>query len=463
MTHLLQTTEILTERHSKQHLPHAFLLPEGATQLAVEFTYGPPQVEGQPGRNLLCLSLFDPNGSRGAGHNRANNNIRLNAAYATPGYVPGPLPPGRWQLVVDTHMVLPGAPLTYRLTIDASFDPVPDKAPAYSKGDPPRNAAGWYLGDLHSHTIHSDGHWDVPDLVEAARANTLDFVTLTDHNTVAPLAQMDSLSAPELLTMSGLELTTYAGHALALGVRQWIDWRVRPPGAPPRTMQDIAAAVEAAGGLFVIAHPMSPGDPVCTGCDWQYAEMMPGTARAVEVWNGEWSANNEGGLALWYRWLNQGYRLVATAGTDAHGPPPSLLRVGFNLVYAESLSEAAILTAIRQGHLCLCADNCVLDLKGGTENQRGMVGDTLSGKQASLDVEWSTPEAGDQLRLIADGQLVETIPLTSSGRHRWTFPVERRTWRVVEWRDRDSRMRAVSNPIFFHDETNPSSAVRERA
>src|SRR5579859_2051689 len=127
---LFQTTETLTERQSKQHLAHAFTLPDGATQLTVQFGYGPPTVDGQPGRNLLSLSLFDPNGSRGAGHNRADNSIRLNRYYATPGYVPGPLPPGQWQLVVDTHMVLPGAPLTYDLMIDASFDPITDQDPA---------------------------------------------------------------------------------------------------------------------------------------------------------------------------------------------------------------------------------------------------------------------------------------------------------------------------------------------
>ena len=446
---LLHTTEVLTERQSKRHVAHAFLLPEGVTELVVQFNYGPPHVEGQPGRNLLSLSLFDPNGSRGAGHNRADNNIRLNAVYATPGYIPGPLPPGRWQVVVDTHMVLPGAPLTYDLAVDAVFAPVTDVAPAYSKGITPPRGAGWYRGDLHAHTIHSDGHWDVPDLVAEARANGQDFASLTDHNTIAPLAQMDSLAVPDLLTMGGIELTTYAGHALALGVRRWIDWRVNPPEAPVRTMRDIAAAVEAAGGLFVIAHPMSPGDPVCTGCDWQYAEMMPGTARVVEVWNGEWSDYNEDGLALWYRWLNQGYRLVATAGTDAHGPAPTLHRVGFSVVHAEALTEIAILDAVRQGHLYLSADKCDLNLIGQTENQHGIMGDKLHGKDGHIEVSWSTPEPGDVMRLVAGGQVAETITLEGAGTHTWTFPVEQPTWRAVEWRDQAGHMRALSNPIFF--------------
>jgi len=252
---LLSIQGMFTAQDAKNHIPHSFDVPAGAAQLDVRFEFAPLQVEGQPGTNNLSLSLFDPLGARGAGHNCLDrSSISISAVYATPGYVSGALQPGVWILVIDTHMVLPGAPLNYRLDVTVLFDPIPGEAHVWKKGITNPRGPGWYRGDLHAHTIHSDAHWDMPDLVEAARAYDLDFVTLTDHNTVSPLAQMDSLSTDDLLTMGGLELTTYYGHALALGVRRWIDWRVR---ADERTIQDIAAEVEAAGGLFVIAHPMS--------------------------------------------------------------------------------------------------------------------------------------------------------------------------------------------------------------
>jgi len=102
-----------------------------------------------------------------------------------------------------------------------------------------------------------------------------------------------------------------------MGTRDWVDWRVRPDG---NEMARIAAQVEARGELFVIAHPQAVGDPYCTGCVWRYGQMMPGSARLVEIWNEHWgsSSNNEAALALWYDWLNQGLRMIATAGTDAH-------------------------------------------------------------------------------------------------------------------------------------------------
>jgi len=358
-----------------------------------------------------------------------------------------------WSVVIDTHMILPGGDVTYNLAVEASSDPITEPAPHYTKGITPPRGPGWYRGDLHSHTIHSDGKWDVPELVAAARAEGLDFVTLTDHNTVAPLPQMDSLSAPDLLTMGGIELTTYAGHALALGVRQWIDWRVNPPDGSQRSMRDIAEAVEAAGGLFVIAHPMSPGDPICTGCDWQYPDMMPGTAKLVEIWNGGWADFNEDGLALWYQWLNQGHRLRVTSGSDTHHPPLRREPAGSNVVYAESLTESAILEAIQRGHSYLSTGKPRLTLTAkvqhSTETVSGMMGDVLSGSHAEVTVEWNAPEAGDRLRFIVDGAVCDEFSPEAEGTKTWTLPITKAQWCVLEWRDRNGQMRAITNPIFF--------------
>src|SRR5512133_1190750 len=149
-------------------------------------------------------------------------------------------------------------------------------------------------------------------MVAYARSRRLDFATLRDHNTVSGLGEMDAACADDLLTMGGMELTTFRGHALALGLRDWIDWRTDGE----RTMDQVAAEVAARGGLLIIAHPLALGDPYCSGCDWRFAEVMPGPARAVEVWNGDWDSesNNEAGLRLAFDWLNTGRRLALTAG-----------------------------------------------------------------------------------------------------------------------------------------------------
>jgi hypothetical protein len=452
-----QFNGILTARDAKQHIAHPFTILDGMTELRLHFEYTPARVPG--GLNALHLSLFDPHGFRGAGHRRGDRHestesytIALHQFGATPGYLAGPLPLGEWSVVIDSHMILPDAPISYQLVIDSSSEPIGAAAPAtVVPARPALRGPGWYRGDLHAHTVHSDGAWQIHDLLVAAGAYGLDFVTLSDHNTVSGLAEFARQAPPDLLTIGGIELTTYRGHALALGLREWVDWRVRPG---ERSMPQIAAEVEAADGLFIIAHPMSVGDPICTGCDWRYSDMMPGPARLLEVWNGgEWTSesNNEDALALWYVWLNQGHRLVATAGTDAHGQAPSGVRPGFNNVYAEVFSESGILRAIAQGHVFL-SDGPQLELSAQTANGvTAIMGDILPAERATISARWDGCNPSDLVRLVVNGQPFTEQIAGTQGEQQWGFTPKQARWCLIELREASGRLRAVTNPLFFSE------------
>ncbi|MFQ3634113.1 CehA/McbA family metallohydrolase [Roseiflexus sp.] len=439
----------LTEREWKRHISHPFEVAPGATRMFIRLHFDPLTVGGID--NMLCLSLFDPNGFRGAGHRGgAQHNVTIDAVRATPGYLPGPLPAGQWNAVIDTHMVASGAPCRYTLTITTTDDPVEGATESPNVSVVKTPGRGWYRGDLHAHTIHSDGDWDIPDLIAAARDRRLDFVTLTDHNTISQLRDIDTLTTSDLLVMGGMELTTFWGHALSLGTRHWIDWRIRPG---ERSMPLIAAEIEKEGGLFVIAHPLAPGDPYCTGCDWRYVEMMPGTARAVEVWNGLWNgdSNNEAALALWYEWLNWGLRITATAGTDAHGPAPAAARPGFNVVYAPRREEGAILRAISHGRLFL-SSGPTLELTGTSGETHAMLGDTLPRGAATVHLRWRDVPAGARLRFIVDGARLSEDTIDPTGERAWNLDEGAAQWCVAEIRAADDELLAVTNPIYFAGE-----------
>lgn len=430
----------------KQHVPLRFEVPDQIEQLEITLDYEPHQVDGRS--NLLTLTVFDPHRVRGEGHKmEPHQTVTLSLNQATPGYIAGEIPAGEWLIVINTHMVL--APVRYRLQIVWSAGETSAVRAASLPASTAPRGAGWYRGDLHAHTVHSDAHWDVPDLIAYARQQRLDFVTLSDHNTVSGLAQMDSFSAGDLLTLGGLELTTYYGHALALGVRTWIDWRVQ---ASTRTMTGILQEVEAQGGLFIIAHPMALGDPVCTGCDWQYTDVMPGAARCVEIWNSPWDepgSRNDLALHLWYQWLNQGYRMVATTGSDIHGLPPQVTTYGRDVVYAQALSERAILAAVRQGHLYLSAGPR-LELKAQSLNGAvGMMGDCLNSAHAQLTVNWSDVPDGSSLHWITNGEVRQALPCSGAGSAE--FPLHGDQWALVELRDARQGMLAITNPIFLGD------------
>ena len=433
-------------QQQKQHIPHAFTVAEGATRLTIHFDYAPKFSQGEKYRNDLSLTLFDPQWARGARHNNDDRNLTITETWATPGYLPGKLQPGVWTVWIDTHRVLPPDTIHYWFEIEISHEPVEAHAPFVAAATAPRGA-GWYRGDLHGHSLHSDARWDVPDLAQYARDYQLDFVTLSDHNTTSGVPQLLSLAGDDLLAIGAMELTTYYGHALALGVRQWVEWRTDTGNA---TMPQLAERARADGATFVIAHPHSVGDPACTGCDWGYPDMMPGNARCVEVWNSAWDSDrqNERALALWYDWLNAGYRMVGTRGTDIHGPL-RYTNVGFNVVYAEALSESEILRAIRQGHLYISARPELELTARGSDGSSGMVGDLVTGESVEVSLRWAKGAEGDRLRWIVNGAVVEEMPIAQQGERHWPLNAADARWCTVEIRGANGEMHAVTNPIFL--------------
>lgn len=444
----------LTAGDCKQHFPLRFDVPEGWGVLEMDFAFEPARVRGIA--NRLTLTLFDPDGFRGAGHRGgADHHVYVGETEATPGYLPGPLPSGSWVVEIDTHMIMPGPVVRYRLEVELT-------APADASGARPAVAlrspgvvagqgAGWYRGDLHTHSHHSDAKdFTVADMISLAQAYALDFFFLTDHNTNAGLLDGGLPSDEAPLVCRGIELTTFWGHALCLGTDRWIDWRVRPgTGA----MRHIVDTTRRAGEVFVIAHPLADGDPGCTGCAWRFGGMMPGNARWVEIWNGPWGgdSNNEEALHLWYDWLNQGLRMIATAGTDVHGRVPAGVKPGFNVIYADTLSELALLDALRAGHLYLSAGPELLLTAVDRDGQQAMMGDRVH-QPASFRVAWNETPAGGEVRLLVNGRLLTSLASGDGGEHRWRIDPAEGDWIVAEVRAEDGSLLAVTNPIFLESE-----------
>ncbi|MCI1136474.1 CehA/McbA family metallohydrolase [Enterococcus gallinarum] len=92
----------------------------------------------------------------------------------------------------------------------------------------------YYPIELHAHTCHSDGDFSIHQLIQAAKEEPYQVLTVTDHNTFAPYAQwrQEKLEQNQqddfdgnLLVVPGIEWTTFYGHMLVIGANQVIDWR----------------------------------------------------------------------------------------------------------------------------------------------------------------------------------------------------------------------------------------------
>ena len=125
---------------------------------------------------------------------------------------------------------------------------------------------------VHVHTTHSDGALDIPGVVEEGRAAGLDFLLVTDHNTLAAKPQEGYHG--DLLLIVGTEISTDAGHVLAFGFD--------PPAYRfPRRALDVLRDIHDLGGAAIAAHPTSPRQ----GLEWSDA-ALPG-AWGIEVLNGD--------------------------------------------------------------------------------------------------------------------------------------------------------------------------------
>jgi hypothetical protein len=438
----------ITTADLHQHIPHVFEVPARTTQIHMEFTYQPRYSTGQEYPNQMSLSLFDPAGPRGVYYLFRDYGITINGSRPTPGFDAGPVRPGTWVAFVDTYRLLPPDPITYKIEIELSFAPIVEPVQVYNKPHIASRGPGWYRGDLHAHSLHSDASWDVPDLVQYARSQKWDFVTLSDHNTVSGLPQHDSLADDVLLTMGGLELTTYYGHALVLGTRRWFEWRLDTE--EKLTMPQLAQRALDSGAFFVTAHPMAVGDPECSGCHWEFADMRPGNSPAIEIWNGAWRPHNQLALDVFYQWLNEGHRLVATSGSDMHGTPTEEYPLGaVNVVYAEDLTEAAILQAIRQGHSYLSAGPQLILTGHSASGVEVMTGATLPNEAATIHVRWADAHDGDLLRFNVDGRPYAERSISASGETSWIIALGQAKWCNVELRDAQNGLAAVTNPIFI--------------
>jgi hypothetical protein len=446
-----------------------FQVPAGIARLEVEYCFSDDEPGGflRAAGNILDIGLFDPRGSdflyaRGfrGWSGAARRSFFVTPHEATPGYLPGPILPGEWQVLLGLYRILPEG-CDYRVTVGL-YEGAPEAAPAVAAAIVPTVARaapsslarpGWYRGDLHCHSHHSDAKGSLADLAAAARRQGLDFVAVTEHNTVSHLPHLAAHAGPDLLLIPGLEITTERGHANAWGVRRWHEFRCESPGQMARVVDDVRAA----GALLSINHPKTGGPP------WQFG----GEERfdCLEVWQAPWFVFNDQALALWDRLLRQGQRLTAVGGSDVHQAPPGDEVEGLSLgrpctwVYARACTEEAILAGIRAGHVFISADpggpRLVLtadaDGDGAYEVCMGEGVAVAPGTRLRLrcEVEGAT---GCTLRIRSTGEDQDLEVPADRFEHTWSSPIEGDThFRAELWhtpQDENPAVQTLSNPIY---------------
>ena len=327
----------------------AFTVPEGIERMNVTLE-SPGFAKGM----YLTAGIFDPQRYRGEGRSA----FTISAVDATGPYLLGPIVPGVWHIAIGYNYVAPGLSGKFTVRIHLARQLDPETYPVLNK------AAGWYKGDLHSHTGRSDGMCksqsgaNVPcppsRLLAAAAAQGLDFLAVTDHNTQATFNEIvqDQLYYDKMLLIPAEEVTTVKGHANVWGTEGFLDYRVAESGFTANDLFDQAHNLHA---LVSINHSYWPWDRRCPGCGWGWApETDFGKVDAVEIVNGfhesaSWFKPPPGnGVPFWEAVLAQGMRPTGVGGGDDHRageqfPLHDGVGIPTTVVYAGELSQPAVL------------------------------------------------------------------------------------------------------------------------
>ena len=134
-------------------------------------------------------------------------------------------------------------------------------------------------GNIHIHTIHSDGTGRVADVARAAQQASLDFAIITDHNAYHP---EQAGWYGRTLILVGEELhdpaRPHANHLLALGAGRDL--------APVEgTLQQRIDAVRATGGLAFLAHPIDRSGSYADEPEIHWVDRDVNGFHGLELWN----------------------------------------------------------------------------------------------------------------------------------------------------------------------------------
>jgi predicted metal-dependent phosphoesterase TrpH len=189
--------------------------------------------------------------------------------------------------------------------------------------------------ELHSHSeLSYDGRDPVELLLEQARAVGLDALAVTDHDEIdASLEAAARAQEYDLVGIPGMEVSSAAGHVLALGVEELV-----PAGL---SYDETLECIRERGGIAVVPHPFQKSRH---GVAPHITREQLTDADAIEVYNSRLFTGRSNRQAERFA---ETHDLPMTAGSDAH--IAEMVGQAVTEVDAYHPSAEAILDAVREG------------------------------------------------------------------------------------------------------------------
>jgi hypothetical protein len=202
---------------------------------------------------------------------------------------------------------------------------------------------GWYAGDVHHHSIYSDGYQTPAEVAVAMQGAGLSWGVLSDHNSDEGTKEWLSTETKGFLPIHGHEITTEPsdiskdngyGHLNQSFIEKGNGKNYSDPNIWARARfdghEDVQAMIDNTHkqkGFIAINHPFQSWDWSGRYKSWGKVKNFD----AIEVWNGEpphsfttndWDTNhiniNTWSIQAWFSYLNAGMKMPGIAGSDCH-------------------------------------------------------------------------------------------------------------------------------------------------
>jgi len=462
------------DQHTYREVP--FDVPAGTSRITVDVDY-----TGREQKTVIDLGLLGPgsfeaqDGFRGWSGG-SKHRFTVSATDATASFLPGTIQPGRWRLLFGIPNIRAASHATYTAKVWFSRD---DEGfgPEHGLGAPLATQDRWYRGDLHMHSAHSDGGClnlsrtaKVPCplffTVASAAKRGLDFIALSDHNTMSQVSELRELQPyfDTMLLIPAREITTFEGHANLFGVSRTVDFRVGSTSVPD--WNALLADVERAHGVISINHPNRPNDETCMGCGFTpKGPVDMRSFQAIEAVNGTDTERPETGIPFWEKQLNGGLRITAIGGSDSHigtdDPRDAFagtIGTPTTVVHARELSMEGILDGIRAGHVFVDIQGTrdrSLDVLASAGAAKAGMGDALPvAKDDTMHVvARTTALQGQHVVVTVDGKPLgsaeQLVPANGEVSFDWASDGKPH-WLRVDVRSPEGKLLILGNPVYVN-------------
>ncbi len=331
-----------------------------------------------------------------------------------------------------------------------------------------------YVGNLHNHSIYSDGHGSHDQIALAAIQAGLDFVVVTDHNVwVDGMDGYRFLGKKRVLLLTGEEIHDQVrdpqkNHLLVFETQEELATYAADP-------QNLINEVKRAGGLCFIAHPVDPAAPLFGEGDLSWVDWEVSGYTGLEIWNfmSEFKSHLSSlptafllayspkrsaqgpfpeVLERWDQLLASGKRIVAIGGADAHAAPYRKGPFKRTILPYEFLFRAVNTHVLTKNPLVGDAKHDRLQLFHSISRGRCFVGFDLPASTRGFRF---SAQGADNQAIMGDSIPVRSgVTLQVKSPRRAELSILHNGERVRTWKEQDTAIYTVRSPGAYRVEAH---------